>query len=172
MLSVRVIFFFFAQNSINRTLENVIMLLLSKEATDKDRSLKTQLLVTSNDSQEKLSGENVWKNNGFFQDLRPNLNLEKKNIPENTLFYINQSFLSTVKNGDIAMCNHNFILGQLIVPANQPSDINAYECKENEVKLWCCIYDLTTGEFQGVREQLAYINLRGDKEEVLVLILI
>ena len=50
-------FFFLAQNSINRTLENANMLLLSKEATDKDRSLKTQLLVTSNDGQEKLSGE-------------------------------------------------------------------------------------------------------------------
>ena len=142
------------------------MLLLSKEATNMDRSLKTQLLVTSNDSQEKLSGERVWKNNSFFQDFRPDLNLEKKNIPENTLFYINQSLLSTVKNRDIAMYNHNFILGQLIVAANQPSDINAYECKENEVKLCCCIYDLTTREFQGVRAQLAYIVLRGDKEEV------
>ena len=142
------------------------MLLLSKEATDKDCSLKTQLLVTSNHSQEELSGKNVWKNNGFFQDLTPDLNLEKKNIPENTLFYVNQYLLSTVKNGDIAMYNHNFILGQLIVVTNQPSDINAYECKENEVKLWCCIHDLTTGEFQGVREQLAYIVLRGDKGEV------
>ena len=94
------------------------------------------------------------------------MNLEKKNIPENTLFYVNQSLLSIVKKGDIAMYNHNFILDQLIADANQPSDINAYECKENEVKLWCCIYDLTTGEFQGVREQLAYIVLRGDKEEV------
>ena len=45
------------------------MLFLSKEATDKDSSLKTQLLVTSNDSQEKLSGENVWKNNGVFLRL-------------------------------------------------------------------------------------------------------
>ena len=58
------------------------------------------------------------------------------------------------------------ILGQLIVASNHLSDINAYECKENEVKLWCCIYDLTTGEFQGVREQLVYIVLRGDKGEV------
>ena len=94
------------------------------------------------------------------------MNLEKKNIPENILLYVNQSFSSTVKNGDIAMYNHNFILGQLIAAANQPSDINAYECKKNKVKLWCCIYDLTTGEFQGDREQLAYIVLRGDKEEV------
>ena len=113
-----------------------------------------------------MSGEHVWKNNGFFQDLRPDLNLEKKNIPENTLFYINQSLLSTVKNRDITMYNHNFIIGQLIVATNQPSDINAYECKENEVKLCCYIYDLTTREFQGVREQLAYIVLREDKEEV------
>ena len=147
---MRVHFPFLAQNSINRALENANILLLSKEATDKDHSLKIQLLLTSNDSQEKLSGEHVWKNNGFFQDLRLDLNLEKKNIPENTLFYINQSFLSTVKSDDIAMCNHNFILGQITVAANQPSDINAYECKENEAKLWCCIYDLTTGEFQGV----------------------
>ena len=44
------LFFFLVQNSINRTLENANMLLLSKEATDKDHSLKTQLLVTSNDS--------------------------------------------------------------------------------------------------------------------------
>ena len=89
---MRVHFSFLAQNSINRALENTNILLLSKEATDKDHSLKTQLLFTSNDSQEKLSGEHVWKNNGFFQDLRPDLNLEKKNIPKNTLFYINQSF--------------------------------------------------------------------------------
>ena len=101
------------------------MLLLSKEATDKDRSLKTQLLLTSNDSQEKLSSGHVWKNNEFFQDFRPDLNLKKKNIPENTLFYINQSFLSTVIGGDIAIYNHNFILRQITVAANQPSDINA-----------------------------------------------
>ena len=86
---MRVHSFFLAQNSINRTLENANMLLLLKEATDKDRSLKTQLLLTSNDSQDKLSGEEVWRNNGFFQDLRTDLNLEIKNIPENSLFYIN-----------------------------------------------------------------------------------
>ena len=43
------------------------MMVLSKEMTDKDRSLKTQLLIRSNsDADEKLSGEKVLKNNGFF----------------------------------------------------------------------------------------------------------
>ena len=95
------------------------------------------------------------------------MNLEKVNLPENTLLYINQSYLSTVKSSDIAMYNHNFILGQLITAANQPTDIENYVCKDNEVKLFCCIYDLVTGEFQGIREHLTYIVLRGDQHEII-----
>ena len=121
------------------------MKLLSQEMIDKDRSLKTQLLVTENESKDALSGEKVWKNNGF-GDIKPEMNLEKVNLPENTLFYINQSYLSTVKSGEIAMYNHNFILGQLITAANQLTDIENYFCKDNEVKLFCCIYDLATRE--------------------------
>ena len=56
-------------------------------------------------------------------------------MPENTLHYVNQSLLSTVKNGEIAMYNQNFILGQLIVAANQPTDITNYVCKDNKVVL-------------------------------------
>ena len=144
------------------------MMLLSKEMTDKDRSLKTQLLIRSDgaSSDDKVSGERVWKDDGFFGDVKPDLNLEKKNMLENTLYYINQGYLSTVKNGDLAMYNHNFILGQLIVAANQPSDINNYECNSDEVKLLTCIYDNDTGEFKGIREKIAFIVLRGDENEI------
>lgn len=85
------------------------MLLLSKEMADKDRSMKTELLMRSN-ADEKISGEKVWKENGFFKDIRPELNLEKVNMPENTLFYVNQAFISTVKNGEIAMYIQNLYL--------------------------------------------------------------
>ena len=86
-------------------------MVLSKEMTDKDRSMKTQLLIrSSSDGDDKLSGENVWKNSGFFKDIKPELNLEKVNMPESALYYVNQSFLSTVKSGDMAMYNQNFIL--------------------------------------------------------------
>ena len=148
-------------------LESANMMLLSKEVTDKDRSMKSQLLIRSQPSDdEKLSGEKVWKNNGFFKDIRPELNLEKVNLPENCLFYVNQAFLSTVKNGDIAMYVQNFIIGQLIFAANQPKDISSYTCLPNEVKLLSCVYDLESGEFKGLREQLAYIVLRGDEQEI------
>ena len=124
------------------------------------------MLVTSNPAEEKIIGEKVWKRDGYFRDLRPDLNLEKKNMPDNTLYYVNQAFLSTVKNGDLAMYNHNFILGQLIVAANQPADISNYVCEPNKVKLWTCIYDLSNDDFLGVKEKLAFIVLRGDDEEV------
>ena len=139
------------------------MLLLSKEMTDKDKSMKTQLLFKSKD--DKFSGEKVWKENGFFKDVKAELNLEKVNIPENCLFYVNQGFLSTVKSGEIAMYLHNFIIGQLIIAANQPEDISTYICSKNEVKLLSCVYDLESGNFKGVREQIAFIVLRGDVDE-------
>ena len=163
----RLIFFFLVQLTDAAKLEKVNMMLLSKELTDKDRSMKTQLLVRSaTDGDEKISGEKVWKNYGFFKNIKPELNLEKVNIPENCLIYVNQSFLSTVKDGNIAMYNDNIILGQIIPAANQPKDILKYECQANEVKLLSCNYDLETGKFKGLRQLLAYIVLRGDKNEL------
>ena len=141
------------------------MLLLSKEMTDKDKSMKTQLLYKPKNDDKVCSGEKIWKENGFFQDVRAELNLEKVNIPENCLVYVNQGFLSTVKSGEIAMYLHNFIIGQLIIAANQPEDISTYICSKNEVKLLSCVYDLESGDFKGIREQIAFIVLRGDVDE-------
>ena len=145
-------------------LEKANMLLLSKEMTDKDKSMKTQLLYKPNQD-NKLSGEKIWKKDGFFKDVRADLNLEKVNIPENCLFYTNQGFLSTVKSGEIAMYLHNFVIGQLIIAANQPKDIDTYVCSKNEVKLLSCVYDIESGQFKGIRDQLAFIVLRGDVDE-------
>ena len=60
---------------------------------------------------------------------------------------MNQSYLSAVKNGDIAINHHNFILGQLFVAANQLVNISNYTSQPNEVKLHTCNYDLITGDF-------------------------
>ena len=60
---------------------------------------------------------------------------------------------------------HNFVIGQLIIAANQPKDIGNYTCSKNEVKLLSCVYEIETGQFKGIREQLAFIVLRGDVEE-------
>ena len=145
-------------------LEKANMLLLSKEMTDKDKSMKTQLLYKPK-QENKLSGEKIWKKDGFFKDVRADLNLEKVNLPENCLFYANQGFLSTVKSGEIAMYLHNFVIGQLIIAGYQAKDIDTYVCLKNEVKLLSCVYEIESGQFKGIREQLAFIVLRGDPDE-------
>ena len=70
---------------------------------------------------------------------------------------------------ETGFCDHSNaknVIGQLIPAANQPEDIAVHECQPNEVKLLTRIYDLTNGQFKGMRESLAYIVLRGDMEEV------
>ena len=145
-------FFIFLGKSDSLQIEKANMLLMSKEVSDKDRSMKTQLLMSSpSNVDEKISGEKVWKENGFFKKIKPEMNIEKANVPENTLLYINQGFISTVKSGELVMYVHNFIIGQLIIAANQPKDINEYACNDNEVKLLSCVYDLENGTFKGLR---------------------
>ena len=63
------------------------------------------------------------------------------------------------------MYNHNHILGQLVVAANQLKDIDQYTPAENELKLAVCLHNTSTGEFQDIAMRLAYIMLRGDDEE-------
>ena len=63
-------------------LEKANMLLVTKEATNKDRSLKTQMLLSTSESK-------FWKKHGYFSNERANFNIEKRNFPENTLCYFN-----------------------------------------------------------------------------------
>ena len=129
-------------------LEKTNLLLLSKEATEEKGSLKTHLLLSTNSqSSGKISRDTVWRKQGFFSDERADFNLEKRNFPENALCYINQEY--AVKGGELAIYNHVFILGQLTVAANQPKDIETYDCTKNEAKLISCLYDQLTAEVLG-----------------------
>ena len=65
------IFVFLTLGKSGSVLGKANMMVLTKEATDKDRSLKTQLFLSTNNSDEKLSGETVWRSGGYFSDTRP-----------------------------------------------------------------------------------------------------
>ena len=56
-------------------------MLLSKEATNKETQLKTQLLMlfTENDSK---GSERIWIKSGFFGNQRAGLTIQKANFPE------------------------------------------------------------------------------------------
>ena len=96
------------------------------------------------------------------------LNIEKWNFLENSLCYINQGYISTVKGvgGELAMYTHIHILGQLVVTANQPRNLDQYTPAKNEVKPCSLpVWQSTTGEFQDMAMKLSYIIFWGDVEE-------
>ena len=67
------------------------MLFLSKEASNKDVNLKTQMRIAMKQDKAESSTERIWKENGFFKEQRIDLTIGKPNFPENTLVYVNNA---------------------------------------------------------------------------------
>ena len=78
---------------------------------------------------------------GFFNEQRSDLTITKPNFLENTLVYINQGSISTVKRVH-AIYLEFVILGQLIPVANPDPQINLenQQFKDHEV---CLLYQFT-----------------------------
>ena len=112
------------------------MMYFTKEATNKDHSLKMQL-VYSTDDKPTLEAELIWKKAVFSVIKRESLpyTINKANFPENTLVYANQGSILTLKASDYAIYFHYIILGQLICAKSLTEDFNNYKCKPDEVKL-------------------------------------
>ena len=62
-------------------LEKTNMFLLSREATDKDKSLKTQRLILWC-NYERIIGEMIWKENGFFDYQKFDFTISTKYFPK------------------------------------------------------------------------------------------
>ena len=157
--------FFIAKSHVGNQNKKASMLLLSKEATSKDQQLKTQTLMSLKDDESKKT-ETVWPGNGFFNEQRSDLTITKPNFLENTLVYINQGSISTVKRVH-AIYLEFVILGQLIPVANPDPQINLenQQFKDHEVCLFIPIYNKATGMYGGLTKKLAHITLRGDVNE-------
>ena len=123
-------------------------------------------MATDSRKVDKIREQPIWKKFWLFRWWKNWFQQRKERFLENALCYVNQGCLSTVKNEALAIYNNNFIIGQLLVAANQPEKIDEYKCKKDEVKLVTFTYDKSTGYFNGLKFQLAYIGLRGGKEQV------
>ena len=120
------------------------LILLSKEATNKDTQLKTQLVMSFTDDDSK-GGERICVESGFFGDQRAELTIQKYNFPENSLIYINQATASLVKGGEKAIYCDNVVIAQIMPMANIDPAINLdiYTPKQNEVVIYCPVYDIS-----------------------------
>ena len=128
------------------------MLFLSKEASNKDEQLKTQMLVSFEDDDDSKNSENVWLESGFFDDRRSDLTIPKANFPENTLCYVNQGTVTLVKVGEKASYLEFVVIGLVMPVANADPSINleTHFFKDNEVDLYVPVYDKMTGLYGGL----------------------
>ena len=139
------------------------MMFLSKEASNKDQQLKTQMMISFQDDEAKNT-EHVWQESEFFDDHRSDLLIPKANFPENTLVYVNQGSVSLVKGGGQAIYLEFVVIGQLMPVANPDPSINlkTHVFKEDEALLYVPIYNKATWMYGGLTKKLAHITLRGD----------
>ena len=96
------------------------MFFLSREATEKDRSLKIKMLVTFDMTDKEKIGEVIWPEMEYFSDQRANFNMSKKNFPEVTLVYLKNGTVSTIKN-ELAIYVNCFIFVEIIPALNSPT---------------------------------------------------
>ena len=95
------------------------------------------------------------------------MTIVKANFPENTFCYVNQDSVSLVKRGEKALYLDLAVLGQLMPAANgNPEiDLDSYVLKENEVIIYCPVYNKPTGMYGGLTSKSGYITLQGDDRE-------
>ena len=106
----------------------------------------------------------MWKNHGFFGTESCDFSIEKANIPENTLFYLNQGYES-YKDDKKVYYNDLYIIAQIMPLSIQPKDIESYELKDDEVKILRTRYDPITGKFLGIEYCVGLITVKNDPEE-------
>ena len=72
---------------------------------------------------------------GYFGTESCDFSIEKANLPENTIFYINQVYQS-FKDDKKLYYNDVSIIVQIMPLAHQPKEIESYQLKDNEVKFY------------------------------------
>ena len=128
-------------------------MILSKEASNKDVNVKTQMMISMTDSKGESSTEQVKKKNGFFNDQRTDLTIVKGNFPKNTLVYVNDGTITPVKGGN-AMYFEFVILAQIMPVANPSPDLNldTYKFQEYEVLIYKPLENTENGLYRGLKK--------------------
>ena len=139
---------------------------LSQTVMDSSRLIMTENYVDGNISETTITAEknsvskhqstDLWPQHGYFKHQHADFSLQKANMPEMTLTYLNQG--STIYKNDQKICyGHYFILGQVMPLADSPFDLSSCELKSNEVKILRPKYNLSDGQFLGLVETLGYL---------------
>ena len=150
-------------SSVGSAIQNSAGLSMKKAIENGDE--RTEVTVATVNSEEKVKKSiNLWENFGYFGPESCNFSIEKANLPENTIFYINQAYQS-FKDGKKLYYNDVFNIAQIMPLAHQPKEIESYQLKDNEVKILQPKYDPISAEFLGIEYCVALVTVRNNPEE-------
>ena len=98
----------------------------------------------------------VWPNYDYFKQQACDFALDKENMSENSIIYMNQGYQFWKDNKKIYYANY-YILGQVNESLNPSENLEIHEFKYREVKLYCPQFDVT-GNFEGLYETLQSVS--------------
>lgn len=75
-------------NSISKSIENSSNLTMAK-IIENEAGNRSEVTVSSSKNNEKKKLVNLWPELGYFKHVSCDFSIEKTNLPENTIFYIN-----------------------------------------------------------------------------------
>ena len=110
---------------------------------------RSELTVSAQNEDGVKKSINLWPNFGYFGTKSCDFSIEKVNLPENTIFYLNQGYQSR-KDGKKVYYTDVFIIAQIMPLAHKPSDIKSYVLKENDVKILRPRYNPASCDFLGI----------------------
>lgn len=149
-------------SGISSSIENSSKLSMTKVI--ENVSTRTELAISAEKESGKKNRIHLFEKNGFFGLQVCDFSIEKANLPENTIFFVNQGYLNFKDNKRIYY-NDIFIIEQITPLLNQPENINQYSPKEDEVKILRPKYNDKTGSFLGLEYCVAYSTFRNDENE-------
>ena len=102
--------------------------------------------------------------NGYFRYQECDLLLDERDIPDNTIFYINQAYSCSECGKEVL--RYIFVLGQIVPFLNQPADPSEYDMKENHVKFLVPEHD-ANGDVFMLQKCVAYLAEKRPKKLIL-----
>ena len=151
-------------SSIGKVIQNTEGISMQK-VLNKDGLTEMKVTTIASDNKEQKKERLLWKEYGCFDEAPIDFKLEKPNLPENTLFYINQGY-QTYKDSEKIYYTDICNIEQILPISDQPKNIDDYELRYNEVKILIPIYDKVSSEFLGIKYNVAEITIRNDPHEM------
>ena len=102
--------------------------------------------MTAEKTSFKRNTVDFWPKYSYYKQQVCDYGVDNENMPENSIIYLNHGYQSSKDNKKVYYADY-FLVGQVNECLNPPENLETYEFKDREVKMFCPRYDNVTGHF-------------------------